>query len=137
MLKYLNQVSQADLNRLRQLEPNRGDELIESVGAVTACFGFFNRFNDLIGVELEAPALEAAQDSLGSQWEVGKHDSQDRSDSSCSLEENAGDEQKIIEQEQAFIAQVHSSLEAVIGQDLRAYLQENLGIVPNGTLTKN
>ena len=130
----LNQVSQEDLNRLRQLEPNRGDLLIESVGAVTACFGFFNRFNDLMGVELEAPALEAAQSSLGSQWGVGKHDTQDLSDSSCSLEENAGDEQKIIEQEQAFIAQVHSSLEAVIGQDIRAYLQKNLGIVPNWIL---
>ncbi len=130
----LNQVLEEDLNQLRQLEPNKGEELIRSVGAVTACFGFFNRFNDLMGVELEAPALEAAQNSLGSQWEVGKHDSQDQCEPDSNLEENAGDEHKVIEQEKAFIAQMRSHLEAIVGNDLRAYLQENLGIVPNWIL---
>ncbi len=130
----LNQVSEEDLNQLRQLEPNKADQLIESVGAVAACFGFFNRFNDLMGVELEAPALEAAQHSLGSQWEVGKHDSQDQSASDSNQEEHSGDEQKVIEQEKAFIAQIRSQLEAIVGKDLRAYLQENLGIVPNWIL---
>ena len=130
----LNQVSQEDLNQLRQLKPNKGEKLIRSVGAVTACFGFFNRFNDLMGVELEAPALEAAQNSLGSQWEVGKHDSQDRCETISDQKEDVGEEQKVIEQEKAFIAQIRSQLEAVIGNDLRAYLQENLGIVPNWIL---
>ena len=129
----LNQVSEEDLHQIRQLEPSKGDQLIESVGTVAACFGFFNRFNDLMGVELEAPALEAAQNSLGSQWEVGKHDSQDQRELTHP-EENVGDEQKVIEQEKAFIAQIQSQLEAVIGNDIRAYLQENLGVVPNWIL---
>ncbi len=131
----LNQVSDKDLDRLRQLEPGRGEELIASVGAVTASFGFFNRFNDLMGVELEAPALEAAQSSLGSQWDVGKHDSQDRQETAAQPEESAGEQQKILEQEKAFIARVRSYLEAAIGNDLNVYLQENLGIVPNWLLS--
>ncbi len=130
----LNQVSEEDLNRLRQLEPTKADRLIESVGTVTASFGFFNRFNDLMGVELEAPALEAAQHSLGSQWEVGKHDSQDRSEPTNDQKEHGGDGENVLEQEKSFIAQVRSQLKAVIGNDLKAYLQENLGIVPNWIL---
>ncbi len=130
----LNQVSAEDLNRLRELEPTKAKQLIESVGTITASFGFFNRFNDLMGVELEAPALEAAQHSLGSQWDVGKHDSQDRSETTSDQEEHGGDEQNVIQKEKDFIAQIQSQLKAVIGNDLRAYLQENLGIVPNWIL---
>ena len=131
----LNQVSDKDLDQLRQLEPGRGDELIASVGAATACFGFFNRFNDLMGVELEAPALEAAQSSLGSQWDVGKHDSQDRDEATAKPEESAGKQQEILEQEKAFVTQVRSYLKAAIGNDLNVYLQENLGIAPNWLLS--
>ncbi|MEM1253895.1 MAG: glutaredoxin domain-containing protein [Cyanobacteria bacterium P01_H01_bin.21] len=131
----LNQVSDNDLTRLRQLEPSRGDELITSVGAVTACFGFFNRFNDLMGVELEAPALESAQNSLGSQWDAGKHDSQDRRAVTAKPEKRAGEQQEILDQEKAFIIQVLSYLETAIGNDLNVYLQDNLGTVPNWLLT--
>jgi len=131
----LNQVSDKDLDQLRQLEPGRGDELIASVGAVTACFGFFNRFNDLMGVELEAPALEAAQSSLGSQWDVGKHESQDRHEATTKPEESAGEQQKILAQEKALVTLMRLYLEATIGNDLNVYLQENLGIVPNWLLS--
>ena len=131
----LNQVSDKDLERLRQLEPDRGDELIASVGATAASFGFFNRFNDLMGVELEAPALDAARSSLGTQWDVGKHDSQDRPNASAQPEESAREQSKILEREKAFMTQVRSYLEAAIGNDLNVYLQESLGIVPSWLLS--
>ncbi|ESA33932.1 glutaredoxin-3 [Leptolyngbya sp. Heron Island J] len=131
----LNQVSDNDLAQLRQLEPDRGDELILNVGAATACFGFFNRFNDLMGVELEAPALEAAQNSLGSQWDVGKHDSQERHQATAKSEEVVGEQQKNLEWEKAFVIQMQGYLETVIGNNLNAYLTRNFEIVPNWLLT--
>ncbi|MEM9905072.1 MAG: glutaredoxin domain-containing protein [Cyanobacteria bacterium P01_D01_bin.44] len=130
----LNQVSDKDLARLRQLEPSRGDELIASVGTVAACFGFFNRFNDLMGVELETPAMEAAQNSLGSQWDVGKHDSQNRHKATAKPKKSTGEQQKILEQEKAFVLQVQTYLETAIGSNLNVYLKRNLGIVPDWLL---
>ena len=130
----LNQVSDKDVARLRQLEPHKGDELIASVGAVTACFGFFNRFNDLMGVELETPAVEAAQNSLGAQWNLGKHDSQDRHGAAAKPQKSTGEQQKILEQEKVFVLQVQAYLETAVGSDLNAYLEKNLGIVPSWLL---
>ena len=88
-----------------------------------------------MGVELEAPSLEAAQQTLGSEWEVGKHDSQDRIDTDGNLEQHSSGRQNILAEEKAFVANTRSLLEEVIGNNLNAYLEDNLGIVPNWILT--
>ena len=49
-----------------------------SVAAMGGIMGFLNRFNDLIGVEIEASIKHAIDDSeIGSDWQWGTHDTAD------------------------------------------------------------
>jgi glutaredoxin 3 len=53
-------------------------ELIYSVGSVGCIMGFLNRFNDLVGVEIEASIKETIdQSTLAAQWDWGTHDTAD------------------------------------------------------------
>ncbi len=54
-------------------------EAIESVGGMGCIMGFLNRFNDLIGVEIEASIKESIDNSaLAGDWEWGTHDTADK-----------------------------------------------------------
>lgn len=54
-------------------------EAIESVGAMGCIMGFLNRFNDLIGVEIEASIKESIDSSaLATDWEWSTHDTEDK-----------------------------------------------------------
>ncbi len=53
-------------------------ELIHSVGAMGCIMGFLNRFNDLIGVEIEASIKQTIDESpLAADWDWGTHDTAD------------------------------------------------------------
>jgi len=53
-------------------------ELVHSVGGMGCIMGFLNRFNDLVGVEIEASIKETIdQSALGSEWDWGTHDTAD------------------------------------------------------------
>jgi glutaredoxin 3 len=53
-------------------------ELIHSVGGMGCIMGFLNRFNDLVGVEIEASIKETIdQSALAAQWDWGTHDTAD------------------------------------------------------------
>lgn len=135
----LNQVSEEDVALLHQQNPAKADALVEAVGLTTACFGFFNRFNDLMGVELEGPASETAVSSLGDLWDVGKHETQDTKEltsaDNASVTEAEASPEDVLKQEKAFIAEVRSQLQAAIGPDLQAYLHHNLGVIPHWILS--
>jgi len=54
------------------------NELIQSVGGMGCIMGFLNRFNDLVGVEIEASIKDTIDQSpLAAQWEWGTHDTAD------------------------------------------------------------
>lgn len=49
------------------------EQIVEIISAV-AVYGFFNRFNDTIGTELEATPRAFAEDHLGKHgWTIGRH----------------------------------------------------------------
>jgi glutaredoxin 3 len=53
-------------------------ELVHSVGSMGCIMGFLNRFNDLVGVEIEASIKETIdQSALGPEWDWGTHDTAD------------------------------------------------------------
>ena len=53
-------------------------ELIQSVGGMGGIMGFLNRFNDLIGVEIEASIKQTIDGSaLAGDWQWGTHDTAD------------------------------------------------------------
>jgi glutaredoxin 3 len=53
-------------------------ELVHSVGSMGCIMGFLNRFNDLVGVEIEASIKETIDHSaLAAQWDWGTHDTAD------------------------------------------------------------
>ncbi|MGI9343136.1 MAG: glutaredoxin domain-containing protein [Gammaproteobacteria bacterium] len=71
--------------RREDLEQARGavgidnlQELVHSVGSMGCIMGFLNRFNDLVGVEIEASIKETVdQSALAAQWDWGTHDTAD------------------------------------------------------------
>ena len=53
-------------------------ELIQSVGGMGCIMGFLNRFNDLVGVEIEASIKQAIDNSaLAEDWDWGTHGTED------------------------------------------------------------
>ena len=73
-------VSQADMQQAAEAvgkENLRG--LVTSVGAMGGIMGFLNRWNDLIGVEIEASIKQSIdQSALAADWEWGTHDTEDQ-----------------------------------------------------------
>ena len=54
-------------------------ELIQSVGGMGCIMGFLNRFNDLVGVEIEASIKQTIDNSaLGEEWDWGTHGTEDQ-----------------------------------------------------------
>ncbi|MDJ0928547.1 MAG: glutaredoxin domain-containing protein [Gammaproteobacteria bacterium] len=54
-------------------------DLVTSVGAMGGIMGFLNRWNDLIGVEIEASIKQTIdQSALATDWEWGTHDTEDQ-----------------------------------------------------------
>lgn len=54
------------------------EDLIHSVGGMGSIMGFLNRFNDLIGVEIEASIKQTIDESpLAASWDWGTHDTAD------------------------------------------------------------
>ena len=54
-------------------------EMIHSVGGMGCIMGFLNRFNDLIGVEIEASIKQTIDNSaLAAEWEWGTHGTEDQ-----------------------------------------------------------
>lgn len=54
-------------------------EAIHSVGGMGCIMGFLNRFNDLIGVEIEASIKQNIDSSaLSAEWDWGTHDTEDQ-----------------------------------------------------------
>lgn len=54
-------------------------EMVQSVGGMGCIMGFLNRFNDLIGVEIEASIKQTIDESaLADEWEWGTHDTEDK-----------------------------------------------------------
>jgi len=66
-----NAVGDADFAALEQhFSP---EQMVEIV-SVIAVYGFFNRFNDTVGTELEATPRNFAEAHLGNHgWEIGRH----------------------------------------------------------------
>lgn len=66
-----NAVTDELAERMRQ-HWNEG-EIVEILGVV-ALFGYLNRWNDTMGTEMEAPAVESGEELLTKDgWTVGKH----------------------------------------------------------------
>lgn len=66
-----NAVTDADFEELRR---HFSDEDLVEIIAVVALYGFFNRFNDTIGTELETTPRRFAEDHLTAHgWHVGRH----------------------------------------------------------------
>jgi glutaredoxin 3 len=54
-------------------------EMMQSVGGMGCIMGFLNRFNDLIGVEIEASIKQSIDNSaLAAEWEWGTHGTEDQ-----------------------------------------------------------
>ena len=56
----------------------RLQDMVHSVGGMGGVMGFLNRFNDLIGVEIEASIKQTIDNTaLGADWDWGTHDTAD------------------------------------------------------------
>ncbi len=66
-----NAVTDTDFEELRRHWND--DQVVEIIAAIST-FGFFNRWNDTLAIELESSPLKFAEEHLsGAGWNVGKH----------------------------------------------------------------
>lgn len=74
------EIRQEDIEHARSVVGKEAlPELIQSVGGMGCIMGFLNRFNDLVGVEIEASIKETIDNStLAEEWDWGTHGTEDR-----------------------------------------------------------
>lgn len=72
-------ITQQDIEQARAaVGINHLQDMIHSVGGMGCIMGFLNRFNDLVGVEIEASIKENIDSSpLAADWDWGTHDTPD------------------------------------------------------------
>ncbi|MEM9510077.1 MAG: glutaredoxin domain-containing protein [Cyanobacteria bacterium P01_E01_bin.35] len=124
----LNQVTSEEINEAYRLNPEKAPLAITGVAAITACYGFLNRFNDLIGTEIEGKIEGTAMKELGEHWEMGKHETQDNSDAELSFNSPFSSVKDRLN-----LQSLESYLEnnvASVGNDVNTYLQKQLGLLP-------
>ena len=76
-LRFTIAASSVPVNTSKELEQslqNHWDETdILEIMSVIALFGYLNRWNDVMGTNLEEDAKDSAESLLQSQWDIGKH----------------------------------------------------------------
>ena len=72
-------IGPADIQQARDaMGVDQLQDMIHSVGSMGCIMGFLNRFNDLVGVEIEASIKETIDNSpLAADWDWGTHDTPD------------------------------------------------------------
>ncbi len=72
-------ITRADIQQARDaMGVDQLQDMIQSVGSMGCIMGFLNRFNDLVGVEIEASIKETIDNSpLAGDWDWGTHDTPD------------------------------------------------------------
>lgn len=72
-------ISREDIEQARAAYgDDKLQEMMHSVGGMGCIMGFLNRFNDLIGVEIEASIKQSIDNSaLAAEWEWGTHGTED------------------------------------------------------------
>ena len=127
----LNTVDERDLQLIGQVDAENAQNIIEAIGLTCAGYGYFNRFNDLLGVEIEGSQQHAIKNVFGESWNFGKHATED-------------DEARRTPQEALLNADVANGLKAAkkflkiyspklltkLGSDWKAYYKKEIGIVP-------
>jgi glutaredoxin 3 len=75
-------VGPADIERLRRVVGAAGlRDACHAIGGWVGIMGFFNRFNDMIGVEIEPTTKRFIEESaLAAHWRWGTHDTEDAED---------------------------------------------------------
>lgn len=124
----LNRVTGKDTAVVHRLASARAGQAISGVAAVTACYGFLNRFNDTIGTEIEGKINQTAMNELGDDWLMGKHETQDSADAEQSSNAPFSDSRDEIEPQrlQSFL----DTNVSLMGEDMNAYLRKHLGFAP-------
>lgn len=124
----LNQVMDEDFATVRRLAPEDAEQMISGVAAVTACYGFLNRVNDVLGTEIEGKISQTVKDELGEHWVMGKHETQDSelvgqsSNAPFSCSRGQIKPQKL----QTFL----DTNVSLVGENVAEYLRKYLGFVP-------
>lgn len=128
----LNQITSGEIDEAHRLNPEKAPTAIIGVAAVTACYGFLNRFNDLIGTEIEGKIDQTAMKELGEHWKMGKHETQDNLDAELSFNPpfSLVNEQVNEQLNQQTLESYLEDNIASVGDDVNTYLQKQLGLVP-------
>lgn len=115
-----NDVSDELLNKILLLNPTRGEDYIKATAKIASAFGFFNCFNDLVGLEIEGDWHDEVQSKIS--IDMGKH-----------TPTKSNPDNLIYDLPKGILTfeDIIDRYETRVGEDYRQYLKANLGIVPN------
>ncbi len=127
----LNTVDERDLQLISKLDAENAPKIIEAMGLTCAGYGYFNRFNDLLGVEIEGSQQHAIKNVFGESWDFGKHATEDDEARRTAQEaQSNADVAKGLEAAKVFLKTYSPKLLAKLGDDWKAYYQQEIGVVP-------
>jgi len=126
-------ITQEDMDYARSVfGVDRLRDACESIAAMGGIMGFLNRWNDLIGVEIEASIKKTIDNSaLAEQWDWGTHDTEDNKNRHVIQDPNkkqgAPSEEQFRQLTQKVRNDVFAEREALIDQ----YLQYDQALLPS------